>query len=220
MALPTYLELVNDVLVRMREPEVTTVAENTVSNLVGKYINDAKRQVSDAYDWDAFNTPITISTAVGQSAGYSITGAGVRFKTMDVINISNFYQLTPLSHVNYDSFYYTTPTPTRGLPMYYTMQGVDTNGDMKVNFWPVPDQIYSIRFSLIVPEADFTTDSSTTLLAKEPIVLGAFARALVERGEDGGLTSSEAYALYKSCLSDLIALELARSPENDTFEAV
>lgn len=220
MALPTYLDLVNDVLVRMREPEVTTVAENTVSNLVGKYINDAKRQVSDAYDWDAFNTPITISTAVGQSAGYSITGAGVRFKTMDVINTSSFYQLSPLSHANYDSFYYTTPTPTRGLPMYYTMQGVDSSGDMKVNFWPVPDAVYSIRFSLIVPEADFTTDTSTTLLAKEPIVLGAFARALVERGEDGGLTSSEAYALYKSALSDLIALELARSPENDTFEAV
>jgi len=220
MALPTYLDLVNDVLVRMREPQVTTVAENTVSTLVGKYVNDAKRQVSDAYDWDAFNTPITVSTAVGQSAGYSITGAGVRFKTMDVINTSSFYQLSPLSHANYDSFYYTTPTPTRGLPMYYTMQGVDTNGDMKVNFWPVPDAVYSIRFSLIVPEADFSTDSSTTLLAKEPVVLGAFARALVERGEDGGLTSSEAYALYKSALSDLIALELARSPENDTFEAV
>jgi hypothetical protein len=58
------------------------------------------------------------------------------------------------------------------------------------------------------------------LLAKEPIVLGAFARALIERGEDGGLNSSEAFAMYKSCMSDLIALELARSPENDTFEAV
>ena len=220
MALPTYLDLVNDVLVRMREPEVTTVAENTVSNLVGKYINDAKRQVSDAYDWDAFNTPITVPTVSGQSQGYVITGAGVRFKTMDVINTTSFYQMQPLSHTNYDSFYYTTPTPTSGLPMYYTMQGVNSNGDMKVNFWPVPDAIYNIRFSLIVPEADFTTDTSTTLLAREPIVLGAFARALVERGEDGGLSSSEAYALYKSCLSDLISLELARSPENDSFEAV
>jgi hypothetical protein len=206
MALPTYLDLVNDVLVRMREPEVTTVAENTVSNLVGKYINDAKRQVSDAYDWDAFNTPITVPTVSGQSQGYVITGAGVRFKTMDVINTTSFYQMQPLSHTNYDSFYYTTPTPTSGLPMYYTMQGVNSNGDMKVNFWPVPDAVYNIRFSLIVPEADFTTDTSTTLLAREPIVLGAFARALVERGEDGGLTSSEAYALYKSCLSDLISL--------------
>jgi hypothetical protein len=220
MALPTYLDLVNDVLVRMREPEVSTVAENTVSNLVGKYINDAKRQVSDAYDWDAFNTPITVPTVSGQSQGYVITGAGVRFKTMDVINTTSFYQMQPLSHTNYDSFYYTTPTPTSGLPMYYTMQGVNSNGDMKVNFWPVPDAVYNIRFSLIVPEADFTTDASTTLLAREPIVLGAFARALVERGEDGGLSSSEAYALYKSCLSDLISLELARSPENDSFEAV
>jgi hypothetical protein len=220
MALPTYLQLVNDVLVRMREPEVTTVSATPLAALVGKYVNDAKRQVSDAYDWDAFNTPITVSTIANTTGPYSITGAGIRYKTMDVINTTSFYELSPLSHANYDSFYYTTPTPTKGLPMYYSIKGVDTSGDIKVNFWPVPDAVYSIRFSLIVPEADFTTDSSTTLLAKEPIVLGAFARALVERGEDGGLSSSEAYALYKSCLSDLISLELARSPENDQFEAV
>ena len=220
MALPTYLELVNDVLVRMREPQVTTVSENTVSALVGKYINDAKRQVSDAYDWDAFNTPITVNTIANTTGPYSITGAGVRYKTMDVINTTSFYEMSPLSHANYDSFYYTTPTPTTGLPMYYSIKGVDTNGDIKVNFWPVPDAVYSIRFSLIVPEADFSTDASTTLLAKEPIILGAYARALIERGEDGGLNSSEAFAMYKSCMSDLIALELARSPENDTFEAV
>jgi len=220
MALPTYLELVNDVLTRLREPTVTTVTETSFSALIGKFINDTKRQVSDAYDWDAFNTPITVSTIANTTGPYSITGAGVRYKTMDVINITSFYEMSPLSHANYDSFYYTTPTPTKGLPMYYSIKGVDTNGDIKVNFWPVPDAVYSIRFSLIVPEADFSTDASTTLLAKEPIILGAYARALIERGEDGGLNSSEAFAMYKSCMSDLIALELARSPENDTFEAV
>jgi hypothetical protein len=220
MALPTYLDLVNDVLVRLREPTVTTVSETSFSALIGKFINDTKRQVSDAYDWDAFNTPITVSTTANSTGPYSLTGAGIRYKTMDVINTTNFYEMSPLSHANYDSFYYTTPTPTKGLPMYYTIRGVDTSGDIKVVFWPVPDAIYNIRFSLIVPEADFTTDASTTLLAKEPIVLGAYARALVERGEDGGLSTSEAYALFKSCMSDLIALELARSPENDQFEAV
>jgi len=220
MALPNYLDLVNDVLTRLREPVVTTVTETAFSSLIGKFINDTKRQVSDAYDWDAFNTPITVSTIANTTGPYSITGAGVRYKTMDVINTTSFYELSPLSHANYDSFYYTTPTPTKGLPMYYSIKGVDTSGDIKVNFWPVPDAVYSIRFSLIVPEADFSTDASTTLLAKEPIILGAYARALIERGEDGGLNSSEAFAMYKSCMSDLIALELARSPENDTFEAV
>ena len=220
MALPTYLSLVNDVLVRMREPTVTSVIENNVSALVGKFVNDAKRQVADAYDWDAFNQAITVTTATGQVGNYSLTGAGVRFKTMDVINTSRYYQLTPLSHQDHDVFYYTVPTPIQNLPMYFTVQGVDTNGDLKVKFWPVPDGVYTIRFSLIVPENDFENDTDTTLLAKEPIVLGAFARALVERGEDGGLNSSEAYAMYKSSLSDLIALELARSPENDSFTAV
>jgi len=45
MALPTYLDLVNDVLVRLREPEVGTVNENTLSKLVGAFVNDAKRSL-------------------------------------------------------------------------------------------------------------------------------------------------------------------------------
>ena len=220
MALPTYLSLVNDVLVRLRESTVSTVSQTSYSALIGKFINDTKRQVADAYDWDAFNQAITVSTVSGQVGDYSLTGAGVRFKTMDVINTSRYYQLTALSHEDHDKFYYTIPTPIQNLPMYFTVQGVDTNGDLKVKFWPVPDGIYTIRFSLIVPESDFSSDSDTTLLAKEPIILGAYARALVERGEDGGLLSSEAYALYKQSLADLISLELARSPENDSFTAV
>ena len=39
MALPSYLSLVNDVLVRLREPEVTTVNENVLSKLVSKFVN-------------------------------------------------------------------------------------------------------------------------------------------------------------------------------------
>jgi hypothetical protein len=220
MALPTYLSLVNDVLVRLREPQVTTVSQNTYSALIGKFINDTKRQVADAYDWDAFNQAITVTTVAGQVGNYSLTNAGVRFKTMDVINTTRYYQLTPLSHEQHDIFYYTVPTPIQNLPMYFTVQGVDTNGDLKVKFWPVPDAVYNIRFSLIVPETDFVNDSDTTLLAKDPIVLGAYARALVERGEDGGMSSSEAYGLFKQAMSDLISLELARSPENDSFSAV
>ena len=39
----TYLELVNDVLVRLREPQVLSVSQNTYSSLIGKLINDAKK---------------------------------------------------------------------------------------------------------------------------------------------------------------------------------
>ena len=214
------MSIVNDVLVRLREPAVTSVSDNSLSALVGKFVNDAKRQISDAYDWDAFNTAVSVTTVPNQVGNYSLTNAGRRFKIMDVINTTEYYQLTALSHANHDSFYYTTSTPTTGEPIYYTMQGVDNNGDTQIKLWPVPDSVYSLRFSLIVPEEDFSADSDTTKLAKEPIVLNAYARALVERGEDGGLASSEAYGLARASMSDLIALELARSPENDSFEAI
>src|SRR5512137_1020532 len=217
MALPTYLSLVNDVLVRMRQPTVSTVNENTVSALVGKFVNDAKREGADAYDWVAFNRAITVATIANQYEGYSITGAGVRCKIMDVINTSRQYPLAPMDHATLDLEAYGTANPQKTTPFYYIFGGVDSNGDALVKFWPIPDATYTIRFSLIVPENDMVNDTDTTKLPKEPIVLGALARALVDRGEDGGLTSSEAFALAKKSLGDLIALELARSPENDAW---
>ena len=88
MALPTYLQLVNEVLTRLREPTVQTVTENTLSTLVGQWVNDVKRQVNDAYDWDALNTYVDVTTVPGQWTGYSLVGAGQRFRINDVINTS------------------------------------------------------------------------------------------------------------------------------------
>ena len=63
----TVLELVNDVLVRLREPVVTTYNETTYSTLIAKFINDAKRQVEDAFSWNALGATITVTTAASTS---------------------------------------------------------------------------------------------------------------------------------------------------------
>ena len=220
MALPTYLQLVNEVLVRMREPTVSTVNENTVSALVGKFINDTKRYIADAYDWDAFNTSFNITTTADNSGPYVLTGSGLRFKINNVLDITSYAELTPITRNELDLYLYGTSSTQKAAPGNYVLTGVDTNGDTQVNFWPVPDKAYVMRFSLIIPEADLSGDNDVTKLAKEPIILGALARALIERGEDGGITSSDTYALFKQCLGDIIALELARSPEFDAWEDV
>ena len=59
----TYLQLVNSVLRRLREDEVTTVGQNAYSKLIGEFVNDAKRTVEDAYDWTALRTTITVTTS-------------------------------------------------------------------------------------------------------------------------------------------------------------
>lgn len=217
MALPTYLELVNDILVRMREPEVSTVQENTLSKLVGKLVNDAKRQVEDAYAWNSLTSTLIIET-VADTYGYVLTGSGTRFKVIDIQNNSNSYQLNNIDTKSMSTFLLNDPNP--GKPLYYNFNGVHTTGDTKVDFYPVPLADLTLYFNLYVPQNELTGDANTMLAPKEPVVLGAFARALVERGEDGGLTTTEAYGLYKASLADAIAIESSRYVEEETWEAV
>ncbi len=218
MALPTYLELVNDVLVRMREPEVTSVSENTLSKLVGKLVNDAKRQVEDAYNWNALTDTLMVES-VADTYGYVLNGSGSRFKVIDVQDITNKMPMKSIPTLNMSQYLLTDKTPSK--PMYYNFNGIDvTSGDTQVDVYPVPSVGITMYFNLYIPQEDLTLDTDKLYVPKEPVVLGAFARALVERGEDGGLNSSEAYALYKASLADHIAIESSRFVEEETWEAV
>jgi hypothetical protein len=73
---------------------------------------------------------------------------------------------------------------------------------------------------LTVPQAVLASNSTVVQIPDVLVVQNAYARALVERGEDGGLSSSEAYSLYRAMLSDYIALEGTRYPENQEFVSI
>jgi len=211
----TYLELINDVLVRLRETTVSTTTETTYSTLIGKFVNDAKRQIEDAFSWNALGQTITVTTAAS-TASYSLTGAGQKFQVMDVINTTSNVGLTNISFVDMNRKLNFTPL-VNSIPTEFAFDGVDASYDTKVNLYPIPDGAYTIKFALTVPQATLTSGSTVVLVSDVLVAQNAYARALVERGEDGGLSSSEAYLLYKSMLSDQIALEGTRYPENQEF---
>ena len=218
MALPTYLELVNDILIRLREPTVTTVQENVLSKLVGKLVNDSKRQVEDAYNWNALTATLTAVTSAN-TFNYGLTGLGSRFKVIDAYNSTAKTEMKNVT-TRYMNEQFLLGTPVIGSPSEYNFNGLTSAGDTQVDVYPVPSRAETIFFNLYVPQAKLVNDSDTMLAPEEPVVLGAFARALVERGEDGGLNSSEAYGLYKSSLADAIAIESSRYVEEETWEAV
>jgi hypothetical protein len=80
-----YIQLVNSVLRRLRETEVSSVADNAYSKLIGEFVNDAKRQVEDSYAWNALSDTLTASTADGLF-NYVLVGSGQRFRVIDVLN--------------------------------------------------------------------------------------------------------------------------------------
>lgn len=214
----TYLELINDVLIRLRETTVSTSTETTYSTLVGKFVNDAKRQIEDSYAWNVLGQTLTFNT-VGGTYIYSMTGAGQKFQVMDALNVTSNVGLRNISFVEMNRLQ-NFSTPLSGIPEAYSFDGVDGNGDTKVVLFGRPDGVYTMNFSLTVPQATLSSDSTSVLVPDVLVVQNAYARALVERGEDGGLASSEAYQLYRAMLADYIALESTRYPENQEFVAV
>jgi len=214
----TYLQLINDVLVRLRETQVSSSTETTYSTLIGKFVNDAKRQIEDAYGWNVLGQTVTITTTPGTYI-YSMTGAGQKFQVMDAINTTANVGLRNISFVEMNRFQNFVPAIS-GIPEYYAFDGVDGSGDTKVVLYARPDNVYVLPFSLTVPQATLSSDSTLVLVPDVLVVQNAYARALVERGEDGGLNSSEAYNLYRSMLADYIALEGTRYPENQEFVAI
>jgi hypothetical protein len=214
----TYLQLINDVLVRLRETQVSSSNETAYSTLIGRFVNDAKRQIEDAFSWNVLGQTVTITTTPGTYI-YSLTGSGQKFQVMDALNVTSNVGLQNISFVQMNRFQNLVPAIS-GIPEYYAFDGVDGNGDTKVVFYARPDGVYTIPFALTVPQAPLTSDNTLVLVSDALVVQNAYARALVERGEDGGLNSSEAYNLYRGMLADQIALEGTRYPENQEFVAI
>ena len=214
----TYLQLINNVLIRLRETQVSTSNETSYSSLIGLFVNDAKRQIEDAFGWNVLGQTVTLTTVAGTYI-YPMTGAGQKFQVQDAINTTSNIRLQNISFVEMNRYQNFSPPPTNGIPYYYSFDGVDGNGDTNVVLFPRPDGVYSLPFSLTVPQAPLTDDNTTVLVPDFLVVQNAYARALVERGEDGGLSSSEAYQLYRGMLADQIALEGTRYPESQEFVA-
>lgn len=214
----TYLEAVNSVLRRLREREVSSVSESSYSKLIGDFVNDAKNEVETAWSWSALRTTLTLSTTAN-IFNYELNGSQNNFTLLDVINDTDNQFMSYRDGVWFDNAY-LNQGPVTGSPEYYNFNGVSNDGDTQVDIYPIPDGAYTIRFNVILRNQDLTGDGNDLVIPSRPVVLLALAKAIEERGEDGGASSMNAYAAGRSSLADEIALDAARRPEDTLWYTV
>ncbi len=211
----TYLEAVNSVLIRLREEEVTSVSDNAYSKLIGQFVNDALRQVEDAWDWSALRSTITATTQQG-IFNYILTGSGNNSKVLDVINDTAHYFVDYKSQSWFNDSYLNQDV-LEGSPRYYSFNGVDDNGDTAVDVFPIPDKAYDIRFNMVLRTKQLSSGTDKIRIPYLPVVHLATALASRERGETGGTMTPELFASAQQLLSDAIALDAAKHPEETVF---
>ena len=187
----TFRELINEVLIRLREDTIATDWSGNINDssivtdyqkVIGSLINDSKRNVESYHDWLVLRETKEITTVDG-TRNYNLD-SGQEIKLIDVTNQATGGKLVQVSRQYINSTLY--PTENSGEPMYYAFNGADSDSNLKVDLEPKPNSVQTLSFDIVKFQDELTTASTKLKIPTKPVVLGAWARAVSERGEDGG----------------------------------
>jgi len=208
----------NSVLRRLREEETTSVTSTTYVKMVGDFINDAKTLVGQAADWSALRETITISTTASDNT-YSLTGGGDNIKVMSMLNDTEncFMEYQTKDWFN-EQLYISSAA--EGAPRYFTYNGLDASGDTQILVGPTPDAVYNIRVDTVKRQADLSANADVLLIPAQPVIHLAVALLARERGETGGTSTAEYFTIANQYLSDAIAIDAAKHPEEMVFRTI
>ena len=219
----TYREVINEVLIRLRETPIASDWSGSINDsstvsdynkVIGALVNDAKRSIESYHDWQILRETVNITT-VADTKNYSLS-SGQEFKILDVINNATGNELLQVSRAYLNRERY--PTASTGEPHYYGFNGADSSNNLKVDLSPTPNKAETISFDIVKYQDALTTASTVVKIPTKPLILGAFARALSERGEDGGTQSSIAAQEAASAISQAIMMDAGNTQfESDWF---
>jgi len=206
----TFRELINEVLIRLREDTISSDWSGDINDssndanisayqrVIGSLVNDAKSHVESRHDWTALRETFTITTVAATmvyTLGDTNSGAGSNPKILDVINQATGTHLSQVSNEWLNARSFPAANIATGEPYHYALNGstsvVTTRPpDVNVDIYPVPTKAQNINFNLIKIQPAMTTATKILTVPVDPVILGAWARAISERGEDGGTQSS------------------------------
>jgi hypothetical protein len=214
----TYLDMINSILRRLRERTVSTANESTYSALIGQFINDAKNEIEETWDWNSLKTTMTAATSSGVFS-YNLTDSGQNSTVLSVLNDTSNNFMSYASNHDFDNWY-LNQNVVSGSPQYYNINGIDTNGDTIMDVYPKPDGVYNIRINMVIRTPDLASDTTNFVIPARPIEMLAYAKAVEERGEDGGQSAQAAYRNAERVISDAIARDAQFTPEDLIYAPV
>ena len=222
----TYREIINSVLLRLREDTIDSdwsgnINDSTVTpyqKLIGELVNDAKKNVESYHDWNALRETFNIRLRDGNmqyTLGDALRGAGVSFRILDVRNKTTGTQLKQLTNDYINDRMFPTSKVATGEPTGYALNGLSQAGtnrepDFNIDFYPVPDSTVAnqvISVNIVGAQRDLKEASQILRVPAQPVILGAWARAIAERGEDGGTQYSAVAAEARDSLLQYIQLD-------------
>ena len=213
----TYLELINEVLKNLREDEVTSSTGTAYTKLIGFFVKQAYIECSNAYQWPQLNESQDVAISATDTS-FTLTSGEAGEGVHDIHSVYNVTEECFLRRSNYKEVQDRLSSDTdQNQPSMFAYGGETSDGTTTVHLYPTSDASYTLRAKYNrKPSLSNTFSASTVItLPSECIVLKAWARAVSERGEDGGATSNEIELQAQVALSDAIALYESNNDSNN-----
>ena len=198
----TQIQIVNKLLSRLREDEVSSVSSSAYAKLMGIFVNDAKADLEDMWFWSVNETAVSTSVLSDGTRTYDLTETTDRSWLIRYIN-----DHLPLAYdTTADEENQLRDIPLKELRRWRgSFKGTPEDVEAPREFAIVPDadgRGYSLELKQgsntartwttywYVPQADLeldgTDDATEILLPERPIYLRALWYAANERGEEMG----------------------------------
>lgn len=224
----TLLQLTNEVGKNVRLSLGSTYTSSNISTLfdpvvITQYVNMAKREVEDAWDWERLITRVVFTTVANQHE-YDTASGGAELDSGNTNERSRLLFTKPhhkpefwlietgneqrLIHVDSAQARHLKEVETQNAdrPLWFsTFQ----NGDGLTVLFPIaPAGARQYAFNAVVPQDDLTAHDDTLTAPWRPVVLKATELLLAERGEELGLNLDLIREQYDNALSQAIGQEM------------
>ena len=188
----TFRELVNSVLLRLREDTIDadwsgdytdSVSLTSYQKLICELVNDAKKNVESYHDWNALRETFNVKLKTGNmqyTLGDAIRGSGVSFKILDVRNKATGQQLEQVNNEWLNDRMFPTSKVVSGEPTKYALNGISQAGvgrepDANIDFYPIPSSTQNnqiIAVNIVGAQKELSQGADILRVPSQPVILG------------------------------------------------
>lgn len=233
----TQLTLVNNILRRLRENEVDSVADNAYSKLIAQFVNDAKNDMEDInYEWSVYVTEVD-TTILGDSSTrtYDLTETNdrsflLRDKDDDRLpcayditsgSISQLYDVAS-KVLKRERALAGNPSSTDTAPKVFSIVSDSDGRGWTLEVLWASSEAKSWRSYWYIPQADLALDGSDDnteiKLPARPIEMQALFYAYNERGEEMGEPNGLAFERAKMAIAAALEMDMQVQKKSEEID--
>lgn len=232
----TQLELVNRVLLRLREPSITTITENDYGQLIAQFLNDAKADMEDMnHTWSQYETEIDVSITNDGERNYLLPGTNDRSFLMrqwredrvplafDVTanEVGQLYDC-PLKVIRATRATTNNITDVEQPKVFAVQADNTTDAGYQLQLLWGSNTARTWRMYWYVPQDDLlldaTDDNTQLILPQRPLELRTYAYAVMEREIENSPASQAAWSRSVDSIASALETDMQIQKKSDEID--